>query len=51
MHVAWRAGDLAFKNHFNTKTFSETMEQVRGGKLRNSSQYLSLAGLPHRFYS
>lgn len=51
MHVAGRARDLTLKNHFNTKTFSEMMEQVRGRKLRNSPQYLSLAGLPHRFSS
>lgn len=43
MHEAWRRGNLISKNHFNAKTFSKMMEQARGGKLRNTSQDLSLA--------
>lgn len=51
MHKTRRRGDLTFKSQFNTKTFSKMMERARGKKPQNSSQYLSLAGLPHRFSS
>lgn len=47
----WRRGDLTFKDWYNTKTFSKMTEQARGRMLWNCSQYLSLAGLPHRFSS